>query len=64
MTHHAAVVTELVGVLPVARDFRFGNTPRGHVADLVKVNGAAPVLAYKVRLYRAEDGLLLSLIHI
>lgn len=60
MTHHSTVVTELVGALPVARNFKFGNTPRGHVADLVKVNGAAPVLAYKVRLYRAADGLLVA----
>ena len=30
------------------------------VADLVKVNGAAPVLAYKVRLYRAADGILVA----
>lgn len=60
MTHHASIVTELIGPAAGAADLRWGNTPRGHVADVVKVNGAAPVLGYKVRLYRAVDGILVA----
>ncbi len=60
MTHHASIVTEQVGVQEAARNFNFGNTPRGAVADVVTVNGSPAALAYRVRLYRAEDGLLVA----
>lgn len=46
--------------LVAASDLRFGLGPRGQVSDLVKVNGAAPTLGYKVRLYRAEDGVCVA----
>lgn len=60
MTHHASVVSERVETRALPKSFAYGNTPRGHVADVVKVNGAAPVLGYKVRLYRAADGILVA----
>lgn len=60
MSHLSSIVTELLSPLVVDTDMRYGNTPRGSVSNVVTVNGAAPALAYRVRLYRAEDGLFMA----
>ena len=60
MTHHASIVTEVVGVITLPKNFNFGNTPRGSVADVVTVNGSPAGIAYRVRLTREADGLLVA----
>ena len=60
MTHHASVVTELVAVIELPKNFRYGDTPRGSVADVVTVNGSPAGIAYRVRLTREADGLLVA----
>ncbi len=60
MTHRSSIATTVRAALVAASDLRFGLGPRGQVSDLVKVNGAAPTLGYKVRLYRAEDGVCVA----
>ena len=60
MTHHASVVTELVTAIELPKNFRYGDTPRGSVADVVTVNGAPAGIAYRVRLTREADGLLVA----
>ena len=60
MTHHASVVTELVTAIELPKNFVYGNTPRGSVADVVTVNGSPAGIAYRVRLTREADGLLVA----
>ena len=60
MTHHASVVTVLVTAIELPKYFIFGNTPRGSVADVVTVNGSPAGIAYRVRLTREADGLLVA----
>ena len=35
MTHHASIDAEIVGVITLRKNFIYGNTPRGSVADVV-----------------------------
>lgn len=61
MTHHASITT--VQVAPLAGPTDHGNgpaSPRGSVADVVTVNSTAPLLSYRVRLYRADSGRLVA----
>ena len=60
MTHHASVQTERVATRWAERDYGYGNTPRGSVADVVTVNGSPAGIAYRVRLTREADGLLVA----
>lgn len=60
MTHHASIVTEVVGVITPPKNYIYGDTPRGSVADVVTVNGAPAGIAYRVRLTREADGLLVA----
>lgn len=61
MTHHADIVTQTAGALAGPIDHGSGPaTARGSVADVVTVNGAAPALGYRVRLYSATTGRLLA----
>ena len=57
MTHHASVVSERVGTRALPKNYFYGNTPRGSVADVVTVNGSPAGIAYRVRLTREADGL-------
>ena len=60
MTHHASVVPELITTAPPLKNYAYGNTPRGSVADVVTVNGSPASIAYRVRLTREADGLLVA----
>ena len=60
MTHHASVVTELVTAIELPTNYVYGDTPRGSVADVVTVNGSPAGIAYRVRLTREADGLLVA----
>lgn len=60
MTHHASVVTELVTAIESSKNLIYGDTPRGSVADVVTVNGSPAGIAYRVRLTREADGLLVA----
>ena len=60
MTHHASVVPELITTAPPPKNYFYGNTPRGSVADVVTVNGSPAGIAYRVRLTREADGLLVA----
>ena len=57
MTHHASVVSERVETRVLPKNYVYGNTPRGSVADVVTVNGSPAGIAYRVRLTREADGL-------
>ena len=57
MTHHASVVSERVETRVLPKNYVYGNTPRGSVADVVTVNGTPAGIAYRVRLTREADGL-------
>ena len=58
MTHHTSVVTERVGTRALPKNFIYGNTPRGSISGVVRINGQLPTQPYRVRSHRAEDGLL------
>ena len=60
MTHHASVVSERVETRALPKNYVYGNTPRGSVADVVTVNGSPAGIAYRVRLTRESDGLLVA----
>lgn len=60
MTHHASVVSERVETRALPKNYVYGNTPRGSVADVVTVNGSPAGIAYRVRLTREADGLLVA----
>lgn len=60
VTHHTSVVTERVETRAPPKNFTYGNTPRGSVADVVTVNGSPAGIAYRVRLTREADGLLVA----
>lgn len=60
MTHHASVVSERVETRVLPKNYVYGNTPRGSVADVVTVNGSPAGIAYRVRLTREADGLLVA----
>lgn len=61
MTHHSSITTVLVGAQAGPTDHGQGPaTPRGSVADVVTVFGAAPILSYRVRLHRLDTGKLVA----
>ena len=60
MTHVASIVVEVVGAIALTKNLIYGNTPRGSVSDVVTVNGAPAGIAYRVRLTREADGLLVA----
>lgn len=60
MTHHASVVSDRVETRAPSKNYFYGNTPRGSVADVVTVNGSPAGIAYRVRLTREADGLLVA----
>ena len=60
MTHHASVVSERVETRASQKNYAYGNTPRGSVADVVTVNGSPAGIAYRVRLTREADGRLVA----
>ena len=58
MTHHASVVSERVETRASSKNYVYGNTPRGSISGVVRINGQLPTQPYRVRSHRAEDGLL------
>ena len=58
MTHHASVVSERVETRVSPKNYVYGNTPRGSISGVVRINGQLPTQPYRVRSHRAEDGLL------
>lgn len=60
VSHLSSILTDEVRLETVPKNMRFGNTPRGSVADVVTVNGSPAGIAYRVRLTREVDGLFVA----
>lgn len=58
VSHLSSILTDEVRLETVPKNYAYGNTPRGSISGVVRINGQLPTQPYRVRSHRAEDGLL------